>query len=184
MVIGFGLPLLVWWRARGRLEPRELLIACALALLLRCTLDPGSAAYYHLPLLLTLVTLDGWEGRNLPVAGLSGTAIAFVVLDRFPQYLPAGAVEPGVHRRQCRGCGPARPAAARHQATAHEKPCAADNSIVTARTHRLPLFAASLAFAGLAAAVVLSAERQWRLPGHGTCGRRQCRARAERADAR
>ena len=91
ILIGLGLPLLVVWRARGHPEPRELLIACGLALLLRCALDPGSAAYYHLPLLLTLVTLDAWEGRSIPVAGLSGAALAFVVLDRFPQYLPAGA---------------------------------------------------------------------------------------------
>ena len=87
ILIGLGLPLLVVWRSRGRPEPRELLIACGLALLLRCALDPGSAAYYHLPLLLTLVTLDAWEGRSVPVAGLTGTALAFVVLDRFPQYL-------------------------------------------------------------------------------------------------
>ncbi len=87
ILIGLGLPLFVLWRARGRPEPRELLVACALALLLRCALDPGSAAYYHLPLLLTLITLDALEGRSIPVTGLSGTALAFIVLDRLPQYV-------------------------------------------------------------------------------------------------
>ena len=87
----WDLPLLVWWRAGGGATPRELLTACALALLLRCALDPGSAAYYHLPLLLTLVVLDAWEGRRLPVLSLTGTALAFVVLDRAPQYLAPAA---------------------------------------------------------------------------------------------
>lgn len=90
VLIGLGLPLIVWWRARGRPEPREVLIACALALLLRCVLDPGSAAYYHLPLLLTLVTLDAWDGRAIPVTGLCATALVFIVLDRFPQYFAPG----------------------------------------------------------------------------------------------
>ena len=91
VIIGLGLPLLVWWRAGGGATPRELLTACALALLLRCALDPGSAAYYHLPLLLTLVVLDAWDGRRLPVLSLTGTALAFVVLDRAPQYLAPAA---------------------------------------------------------------------------------------------
>jgi Glycosyltransferase family 87 len=91
LLIGLGLPLLVWWRAGGRPTARELLTACALVLLLRCVLDPGSAAYYHLPLLLTLVVLDAWAGRRLPVLALTGTALAFIVLDRAPQYLAPAA---------------------------------------------------------------------------------------------
>jgi Glycosyltransferase family 87 len=90
LIIGVGLPLFVWWRAGGRPGARELLLAGALVLLLRCVIDPGSAAYYHLPLLLTLVVLDAWDGRALPVLSLAGTAFAFVVLDRAPQYLAPG----------------------------------------------------------------------------------------------
>jgi hypothetical protein len=91
LFIGLGLPVLMWWRAGGRPAPRELLVASALVLLLRCVIDPGSAAYYHLPLLLTLVVLDAWDGRSLPVLSLTGTALTFVVLDRAPQYLAPGA---------------------------------------------------------------------------------------------
>lgn len=101
ILIGLAIPLLVTWR---RTRPRsddggaarstrtnELLSAAALVLLLRCVLDPGSAAYYHLPCLLALLVLDANTGRPLPSAGLLGTAVAFIVLDRFPGYLPAPA---------------------------------------------------------------------------------------------
>lgn len=96
VLIGLGLPVLVWWRAGGRPTRREVLTALALALLLRCVFDPGSAAYYHLPLLLVLVTVDAWEGRSLPTLSLSATALAFVVLDRAPEYL-APAVTNGLY---------------------------------------------------------------------------------------
>ncbi len=91
VAVGLALPVYVWWRAQGRPGAGALLIATALALLLRCALDPGSVAYYHLPLLLVLVTLDAWEGRTIPVTALAATAVAFVVLDRFPRYLSAQA---------------------------------------------------------------------------------------------
>jgi hypothetical protein len=92
MIIGLGifLPLLVWLRGRGHLSVPAMLSAAALVFLLRCALDPGTAAYYHFPLLLTLVALDATAGRRLPVAGLLGAAGAFTVLDRFPSYLGEG----------------------------------------------------------------------------------------------
>ncbi len=86
IALGVLIPLLVW-RMRARARPEALLLALALVCLLRCALDPGTMAYYHLPLLLVLVALDAERGRTLPVAGLAGAAAAFVVLDRFDAYL-------------------------------------------------------------------------------------------------
>jgi hypothetical protein len=73
--------------AGRRLTVRQMLIATALVFVARCALDPGSAAYYHFPIILILVALDVTSGRRLPSAGLVGTALAFLVLDRFPAYL-------------------------------------------------------------------------------------------------
>jgi hypothetical protein len=92
VIVGLAVPLAVWLRCGRRLEPRELLLSAALVFLLRCTLDPESAAYYHLPLLLTLVALDAHAGRRLPFAGIVGFAGIFTVLDRFHDYLSPGAV--------------------------------------------------------------------------------------------
>jgi hypothetical protein len=94
LIIGLGilLPLLVWQRGGRHLSVGALLSVAALVFLLRCVLDPETAGYYHLPLLLTLVALDATAGRRLPVAGLVGAAGAFAVLERFPNYLGEGAV--------------------------------------------------------------------------------------------
>ena len=168
----------------GRPEPRELLIACALALLLRCALDPGSAAYYHLPLLLTLVTLDAWEGRSIPVTGLSGTALAFIVLDRFPQYLAPEVTNVayivtsiGVACLLARELRTARPAA-------HARPRAADNCNVTPRTHRLLLLAVGLAFGAARCARRVLDARKRRLRPRRAGGRRQRGAVSERGRPR
>ncbi|HWF75358.1 MAG TPA: glycosyltransferase 87 family protein, partial [Solirubrobacteraceae bacterium] len=87
IILGVVVPLLVWWRAGRHLSVKAMLLATALVFVLRCALDPGSAAYYHFPLLLTLVALDATAGRRVPVAGLIGAAGAFMVLDRFPSYI-------------------------------------------------------------------------------------------------
>jgi hypothetical protein len=86
IALGVAIPLIVWWRGSKRLTGERLLLAAALVLLLRCVLDPGSAGYYHLPLLLALLALDATAGRRWPVFGLVGFAGAFTVLDRFPNY--------------------------------------------------------------------------------------------------
>jgi hypothetical protein len=93
LIIGLGVvvPLLVWERHGRRLSAPMFLYTMALLFLLRCALDPGSAGYYHFPLLLTLVALDATAGRRIPLAGLAGAAGAFTVLDRFPGYLDIGA---------------------------------------------------------------------------------------------
>ena len=67
-----------------------MLLASALVLVCRCALDPGSMAYYHFPLLLILLAYDAVAGRRVPIAGLLGVAVSFVVLDRFPAYLGMG----------------------------------------------------------------------------------------------
>jgi Glycosyltransferase family 87 len=86
-VLGVAIPLLVWWRAGRRATVEQMLLASALVLVCRCALDPGSMAYYHFPLLLILLAYDAVAGRRVPLAGLAGVAVSFVVLDRSPAYL-------------------------------------------------------------------------------------------------
>ncbi len=89
-LLGVVIPLLVWWRAGRRASVEQMLLAAALVLVCRCALDPGSMAYYHFPLLMILLAWDALAGRRLPIAGLVGVAVSFVVLDRFPAYLGTG----------------------------------------------------------------------------------------------
>lgn len=86
-LLGVAIPLLVWWRGSRRASVEQMLLASALVLVCRCALDPGSMAYYHFPLLLILLAYDAVAGRRVPIAGLLGVAVSFVVLDRFPAYL-------------------------------------------------------------------------------------------------
>jgi hypothetical protein len=87
IALGVIVPVAVWLRAGRRLGAGDLFLAAALVFLLRCTLDPGSARYYHLPLLMALVAFDTTTGAALPVAGLAAFAGAFVILDRLPTYV-------------------------------------------------------------------------------------------------
>lgn len=89
IALGVAIPLLVWLRAGRHPSVQAMLSATALVFLLRCALDPSSIAYYHFPLLLTLVALDATSGRRIPTATIVGFVAAFTVLDRFPDYLPA-----------------------------------------------------------------------------------------------
>jgi Glycosyltransferase family 87 len=96
VLLGVIIPLLVAVRYRGaarHVRTSELLTATALVLLLRCVIDPECVAYYHLPFLLALLVMDANAGRRLPLAGLLGAAVVYVVLDRFPTYLPASAAD-------------------------------------------------------------------------------------------
>jgi hypothetical protein len=86
-LLGVAIPLLAWWRGSRRANVEQMLLASALVLVCRCALDPGSMAYYHFPLLLILLAYDAVAGRRVPIAGLLGVAVSFVVLDRFPAYL-------------------------------------------------------------------------------------------------
>jgi hypothetical protein len=87
--ISVALPVLLWWRGGRRLGAQRMLLSTAIVFVLRCALDPGSAAYYHFQILFTLLVLDAIGGR-IPYAGLSCWALVFVVLGRLPSYLPAG----------------------------------------------------------------------------------------------
>jgi len=87
IALGVIVPLAVWLRCGRRLATPELFLSAALVFLLRCTLDPGSARYYHLPLLMALVAFDTTTGAALPVAGLAACAGAFAILDRLPSYV-------------------------------------------------------------------------------------------------
>jgi hypothetical protein len=90
-LLGVAIPLFVWWRAGRQANAEQMLLAAALVLVCRCALDPGSAAYYHFPLLLVLFAADALAGRRIPLAGIAGVAVSFVVLDRAPSYLGLGA---------------------------------------------------------------------------------------------
>jgi Glycosyltransferase family 87 len=89
-LLGVAIPLLVWWRGGRRVSVEQMLLASAFVLGCRCALDPGSMAYYHFPLLLILLAYDAVAGHRVPIAGLLGLAVSFVVLDRFPAYLGMG----------------------------------------------------------------------------------------------
>jgi hypothetical protein len=63
MIVGSGVlvALAWWWRHRRGGDREDLLAVLALALLLRCLLDPWNLIYYHLPL---VVALAAWEARK------------------------------------------------------------------------------------------------------------------------
>lgn len=86
VALGLAIPLLLWTRGRRRPDQQAMLLGMTLVLILRCALDPGSAAYYHLPALLTLIVLDVVSARRVPLAALAGATVAFVVLDRLASY--------------------------------------------------------------------------------------------------
>jgi Glycosyltransferase family 87 len=91
LVLGIAIPLTVWWASGRRLAVKPMLICVTIVLILRCALDPGSAGYYHVPILLTLLALDASAGRRVPIAGLVCWAISYVVVGRFTSYLSVGA---------------------------------------------------------------------------------------------
>jgi hypothetical protein len=105
VVLGIGVPLAVWWRRGRRAGAEVLLAAAALAFVLRCALDPGTEAYYHLPIVLVLVMHDAVRGRRVPVAGLAAAGVSFVVLDRFIAYLPLALVNAAYLAATLLGCG-------------------------------------------------------------------------------
>jgi hypothetical protein len=65
---------------RGRACRRDALLLLALALLLRCLLDPWDASYYHLPFLLALTAHEAFARRRAPVAALLASAAAYLTI--------------------------------------------------------------------------------------------------------
>lgn len=103
-VLGLLVPAIVarWSQRPHVVEP--ILLGTAVAFVLRCALDPGSAAYYHLPILLVLLVGDAQAGRRIPVTGLIATALAFVVLDRIAGYVPEAGVSAAYVIASVLGC--------------------------------------------------------------------------------
>ncbi|MFL5895867.1 MAG: glycosyltransferase 87 family protein [Thermoleophilaceae bacterium] len=60
-----GLLVALAWRRRPA-GPDTVLLALALALLIRCVLDPGTVSYYHTPFLVALVAYEAGARRRLP----------------------------------------------------------------------------------------------------------------------
>jgi hypothetical protein len=75
VLLPVGLSLLFWWRRRDP-TPDDALTLLALFFLLRAVLDPVNNSYYHAPLILTLLALETFTMRRLPV--LSAIALAAV----------------------------------------------------------------------------------------------------------
>ena len=59
---------------RRRARRDDALALLALALLLRCALDPWNLVYYHLPCALALVAWETRRGRPYPVLALGLSA--------------------------------------------------------------------------------------------------------------
>ena len=56
----------------------DALLVLALALLLRCMLDPWDLVYYHLPLVVALAAWEARRGRELPVLAVLVTAACWL----------------------------------------------------------------------------------------------------------
>ena len=86
MIVGAAVVVAVaWWLRSGPDRNRDdVLGVLALALLLRCMLDPWDLVYYHLPLTVALVAWEARRGRDLPVLAVGTTAavwFSFVIYD-------------------------------------------------------------------------------------------------------
>jgi hypothetical protein len=76
--VGFGLPLLYWWRTEQR-SSDDVLLLLALVFLLRNVLDPVTYSYHHLPFLVAIVSYETLRRRGVPIISIYCTA-AFWVL--------------------------------------------------------------------------------------------------------
>ena len=93
LIVGAGVVVAVaWWLRSGPDRNRDdVLGVLALALLLRCMLDPWDLVYYHLPLTVALVAWEARRGRRLPVLAVATTAavwFSFVIYDERTGYGP------------------------------------------------------------------------------------------------
>jgi hypothetical protein len=93
LIVGCGIALAVaWWLRSGAERNRDdALGVLALALLLRCMLDPWNLVYYHLPLAVCLAAWEGRRGRDLPVLSVVVNAacwLTFMTYDARTGYGP------------------------------------------------------------------------------------------------
>jgi hypothetical protein len=93
LIIGAGVAVAaLWWLRSGPQRNRDdVLAVLALAMLLRCMLDPWNLVYYHLPLVVALAAWEARRGRDLPVLSVCVTAacwLSFVIYDAREGYGP------------------------------------------------------------------------------------------------
>ena len=93
LIVGGGALLaLAWWLCSGPDRNRDdVLAVLALALLLRCMLDPWNLVYYHLPLAVTLAAWEARRGRSVPVLAVIVNAacwLTFITYDARTGYGP------------------------------------------------------------------------------------------------
>ena len=86
LIVGAGIAVAVaWWLRSGPERNRDDVFGVlALALLLRCMLDPWDLVYYHLPLTVALAAWEARRRRDLPVLAVATSAavwFSFVIYD-------------------------------------------------------------------------------------------------------
>jgi hypothetical protein len=80
VLLAFGLALAAAARRRNTFEDGLALVA--LALLLRCVIDPVNASYYHVPFLLSLLAWESLRRRGLPLLTLLSASALAATFDR------------------------------------------------------------------------------------------------------
>jgi hypothetical protein len=91
LIIALGIGLAGALMARTRRPTLDQALALlALLFVLRCVLDPWNNAYYHVPLILCLLTRDGVARRGLPIGSALATAALWFALLRLPQLVGTG----------------------------------------------------------------------------------------------
>ena len=78
LLVSVPLALLWWWRGGLRRNRDDALLLLALIFLERCMLDPWNLAYYHLPLVLSLLAWEVLRRRQLPTITLLVTCAVWL----------------------------------------------------------------------------------------------------------
>jgi glycosyl transferase family 87 len=90
LIVLLPLPLALLWlrrRKRSRAPVEDALLLLALALLLRCLLDPWNNVYYELPFLLVLLSWETLVRRAPPVLTLASSAILWAIFQMLPGHV-------------------------------------------------------------------------------------------------
>jgi Glycosyltransferase family 87 len=74
--------LVVAWVRRLPLRRDDAFALMAIVMLLRCTLDTETMAYFHTALLFDLLAWDALSCKRLPLRSLAGAAVAYVLFER------------------------------------------------------------------------------------------------------
>lgn len=78
LIMASGTALALWWGTRRAGRPAsDALLVLAVAMLLRCVLDPWNLVYYHLPFLLALLAWEVHRDRR-PVLTLAATGLVWL----------------------------------------------------------------------------------------------------------